>query len=257
MKPNFTAVNSPLVSKRDRSSARPSPRTQGRASQVQVAQEEEEEIEAQEAEQPEPEEQEPEEPEPEQELEQEPEEQEAEDDEEHEFKRIMDYRWVDDRIELRVEWSDGERTWTDEEIFQEDAPEALFDFWRTFPNGRPDNPNDPGVYQVFAIRKHRTHRGKKQVLVEWLGYDSSECTWENQNYIEQVAPDHVDDYMSKVKGTGKANQKTKAAPKTTKKGTAKSVARSNGKPKAETKSSTRTIAAPLGKTRGKSRVTKR
>ncbi|UZP40149.1 hypothetical protein NXS19_007965 [Fusarium pseudograminearum] len=162
---------------------------------------------------------------------------EEEDDQEHQFKRIMDYRWVDDKIELRVEWSDGERTWSDEEIFHQDSPEALFDFWRNQPGGRPENPNDPGVYLVFAIRKHRTFRGKKQVLVEWLGYDSSEQTWENQSYIEQVAKEHVDDYMSKLQGTDKAKSKanTKATstsngPLSKKKGTARPVARGRGRP---------------------------
>ncbi|PTD07350.1 hypothetical protein FCULG_00007130 [Fusarium culmorum] len=176
----------------------------------------------------------PEQEEPEQE---ESEEAEEEDDQEHQFKRIMDYRWVDDKIELRVEWSDGERTWSDEEIFHQDSPEALFDFWRNQPGGRPENPNDPGVYLVFAIRKHRTFRGKKQVLVEWLGYDSSEQTWENQSYIEQVAKEHVDDYMSKLQGTDKAKPKTNTkatstsnGPLSKKKGTARPVARGRGRP---------------------------
>jgi chemotaxis protein histidine kinase CheA len=266
MKPNFTAVNSPLVADDDRSPARPSPRTQPRARRSLVVAEEQDEEEAPAVEEPEVEEQEVEAQAPEEADQEDPEQeapaQEAEnDDEEHEFKRIMDHRWVGDKIELRIEWSDGERTWTDEEIFHEDSPEALFEFWRNQPGGRPPNPNDPDVYQVFAIRKHRTLRGKKQVLVEWLGYDSSEHTWENQSYIEQVAKDHVDEYMSKLKGKGKANTKTKTTTKnttkTTKKGTAKTVAKGRGRPKAETKSSTRTIAAPVGKTLGRSRVTKR
>ncbi|KAJ4011123.1 hypothetical protein NW766_007758 [Fusarium irregulare] len=186
----------------------------------------------------------------------EPEQEEAEDDDsEHEFKRIMDHRWSDDRFELRIEWSDGERTWTDEEIFHEDCPEALFEYWRSQPNGRPTNPDDEGVYQVFAIRKHRNHRGKKQVLVEWLGYEASEQTWENQNYIESVAKEHVDDYMKKLKGKGrpsKGKAKTSPKPKFNKKGTAKPVRNGQVPTKAAVKSVT-----PAEKARGKSRVTKR
>lgn len=266
MKPNFTAVN-------DGPSERSSPRNQSRPrrSQVVVEEEEEEEVvsgeengveeeevfsgEGQEVEDQQSDQEALEQEEPEQE---ESEEAEEEDDQEHQFKRIMDYRWVDDKIELRVEWSDGERTWSDEEIFHQDSPEALFDFWRNQPGGRPENPNDPGVYLVFAIRKHRTFRGKKQVLVEWLGYDSSEQTWENQSYIEQVAKEHVDDYMSKLQGTDKAKPKTNTKATSTsngslskKKGIAKPVARGRGRPpKAATKPTTQ-------KTQGRTRVTKR
>ncbi|RGP70001.1 chromo domain-containing [Fusarium sporotrichioides] len=258
---NFTAAYGSVVES-DIPVARPSPRTQPRSRRSQVVAVEEEqpeeeevhaaeeyEVEDQEVEAQEADEEEIEQPESEQEVE-------ADNDQEHEFKRIMDHRWVGDKIELRVEWSDGERTWSDEQTFHEDAPDALFEFWRKQPHGRPENPKDPGVYQVFAIRKHRTHRGKKQVLVEWLGYDSSEQTWENQSYIEQVAKGHVEQYMSKLKGTdktkAKANTNTRTAP-ASKKGTAKPVAKGRGRPKAETKSSTRTS----GKTQGKSRVTKR
>ncbi|GKU03596.1 chromo protein [Fusarium langsethiae] len=261
---NFTTANGSAVES-DISVARPSPRTQPRSRRSQVVAVEEEqpeeeevhaaeeyEVEDQEVEAQEADEEEIEQPESEQEVEA--------DDQEHEFKRIMDHRWVGDKIELRVEWSDGERTWSDEQTFHEDAPDALFEFWRKHPHGRPENPKDPGVYQVFAIRKHRTHRGKKQVLVEWLGYDSSEQTWENQSYIEQVAKGHVEQYMSKLKGTdgtkAKANTNTRTNTRTvpaSKKGTAKPVAKGRSRPKAETKSSTRTS----GKTQGKSRVTKR
>ncbi|KAJ4123233.1 hypothetical protein NW768_009764 [Fusarium equiseti] len=176
-------------------------------------------------------------------------------DSEHEFKRIMDHRWSDDKFELRIEWSDGERTWTDEEIFHEDCPEALFEYWRSQPNGRPANPDDEGVYQVFAIRKHRTHRGKKQVLVEWLGYEESEQTWESQEYIESVAKEHVDEYMSKLKGKGRPSKgKAKASPKPNfnKKGTAKRVPNGQVPIKAAVKSVT-----PAEKARNKSRVSKR
>ncbi|KAF5241032.1 hypothetical protein FAUST_4064 [Fusarium austroamericanum] len=271
MKPNFTAVN-------DGPSERSSPRNQPRSRRSQVVVEEEEEKEekevfsgeengveeeevfsgeGQEVEDKQSDQEALEQEEPEQE---ESEEVEEEDDQEHQFKRIMDYRWVDDKIELRVEWSDGERTWSDEEIFHQDSPEALFDFWRHQPGGRPENPNDPGVYLVFAIRKHRTFRGKKQVLVEWLGYDSSEQTWENQSYIEQVAKEHVDDYMSKLQGTDTDKAKPKTNTKATstsngplskKKGIAKPVARGRGRPpKAATKPTTQ-------KTQGRTRVTKR
>ncbi|KAG8362006.1 hypothetical protein FVEN_g188 [Fusarium venenatum] len=278
MKPNFMAVSSPLAAS-DVASSRPSPRAQPRSRRsqvvVEVEESEEEEYEEEhqapevqeeheenlEEEEPEneiqedieedivPEEEEEEEKEKEKEKEKE---EDGDDDEEHAFEQIMDYRWVGDKIELRVKWADGERTWSPEEVFHEDSPDALFDFWRKRPGGRPDNPENPGTYLVFAIRKHRTYRHKNQVFVEWLGYPESEGTWENQDYIEQVATDHFDDYMDKLKEAGKVKlpAKGRTAEPLKKKGTAKPVGKGRGRPKGSTKST-------LNKTQGKSRVTKR
>ncbi|KAH6994608.1 hypothetical protein EDB82DRAFT_502167 [Fusarium venenatum] len=272
MKPNFMAVSSPLAAS-DVASSRPSPRAQPRSRRSQVvveveeSEEEEYEEEHQAPEVQEEHEENLEEEEPEKEIQEDieedivPEEEEEEekekeedgdDDEEHAFEQIMDYRWVGDKIELRVKWADGERTWSPEEVFHEDSPDALFDFWRKRPGGRPDNPENPGTYLVFAIRKHRTYRHKNQVFVEWLGYPESEGTWENQDYIEQVATDHFDDYMDKLKEAGKVKlpAKGRTAEPLKKKGTAKPVGKGRGRPKGSTKST-------LNKTQGKSRVTKR
>ncbi|WZH47677.1 Chromo domain-containing protein [Fusarium acuminatum] len=59
------------------------------------------------------------------EVEQNGENEEEDDGKQHVFKRIMDHRWDGDKIQLRVEWQDGERTWTPEEIFHEDNLPAL------------------------------------------------------------------------------------------------------------------------------------
>ncbi|KAM0353068.1 hypothetical protein ACHAPU_001957 [Fusarium lateritium] len=169
------------------------------------------------------------------------------DDKEYVFKRIMDHRWDGDKIELRVEWEDGERTWTPEEIFHEDNLRALLAYWRTLRDGRPDNPRDPDVYQVFAIRKHRTHQGQNQVHVEWVGYDKNQCTWESQEDMESAAQEHVDAYFNKIEVKTNTKRTPKGASKAaSKKGTAKKVnTKGNG-----------TTKDPLTKTRGKSRVTK-
>lgn len=175
---------------------------------------------------------------------------EEDDDKQHVFKRIMDHRWNGDKIQLRVEWQDGERTWTPEEIFHEDNLPALLAYWRTRKDGRPMNPRDPGVYQVFAIRKHRTHQGVKQVFVEWVGYDKSEWTWESQDDIESAAPEHIDAYFEKLKNKIDTKSTSKGTSKVVaKKGTAKKVTKSRAKATATTKD-------PLTRTRGRSRVTK-
>ncbi|KAF5000421.1 hypothetical protein FGRMN_1752 [Fusarium graminum] len=174
-------------------------------------------------------------------------EEDAEDDEKYVFKRIMDHRWDGDKIELRVEWQDGERTWTPEEIFHEDNLRALLAYWRTVRGGRPENPHDPDVFQVFAIRKHRTHQGQNQVYVEWVGYDKNHCTWESQDDMESAAQEHVDAYFEKIEDKMNTQRTSKGASKAAaKKGTAKKV---NTKGKGTTKD-------PLTKTRGRSRVTK-
>lgn len=188
----------------------------------------------------------------------------AEDDKRYEFVRITDHRWADgeDEIELLMQWKDGETSWIAEELLHTDNRQALFAYWRSQPNGRPKNPNDDDeIYHVFAIRKHRVRNGIPQVFVEWLGYDASENTWEDQDYIEGVAPKLVDAYFDQVKGKGKGKIQAKA----------KSQAKSNTKSKAKPKAPARTKApapAPAktkaqaktstrGVTRSSARVSKR
>ncbi|KAF4453674.1 Chromo domain-containing protein T09A5.8 [Fusarium austroafricanum] len=159
----------------------------------------------------------------------------------YEFQRILGYRWNDDKIQLEVQWKDGDKTWTEEEIFHADNKAALLAFWRTFKNGRPQNPDQGDVYHVFAIRKHRVRKGEPEVLVEWVGYDNSERTWESQSYIEEVAKAHVDAYFDKVYGKTKPLGKAKV----------------NGKAKAQPKAKAPARTSTRTQTRGSSRVTKR
>lgn len=39
------------------------------------------------------------------------------------------------------------------------------------------------IYDVEAIVKHRILKGKKQYLIKWLGYPSSQNTWEDEDNI--------------------------------------------------------------------------
>ncbi|KAF4957934.1 hypothetical protein FGADI_2763 [Fusarium gaditjirri] len=175
-----------------------------------------------------------------------PEEEEAQDDEQYEFDSITDHRWAENEIELRMQWKDGESSWVSEELLHTDNPQALFAYWRSQPDGRPKNPDeDDDIYRVFAIRKHRVRKGVPQVQVEWLGYDSSENTWEDQDYIETVAPKLVDAYFDQVKGKAKIPAKSQTKSK------AKPKPKAPAKAKAQTKTSTR------GVTRSSARVSKR
>jgi hypothetical protein len=165
------------------------------------------------------------------------------DDKEFEFESIADYRWAKNKIELRIQWTDGDNTWIPEELLHADNPEALFAYWRSQPQGRPNLQGD--IYQVFAIRKHRVRKGVPEVMVEWVGYDNSANTWEAQDYIEEVAPQHVEAYFDKVKGKGKGKVQAKSKPK------------SKPKPKAAAKTKVQAKTSARGGTRSSSRVTKR
>ncbi|CVK98165.1 uncharacterized protein FMAN_12240 [Fusarium mangiferae] len=184
----------------------------------------------------------------------------VEDDKRYEFVRITDHRWAEgeDEIELLMQWKDGETSWISEELLHTDNRQALFAYWRSQPNGRPKNPNDDDeIYHVFAIRKHRVRNGTPQVFVEWLGYDASENTWEDQDYIEGVAPKLVDAYFDQVKGKGKIQVKPKSQAKSSTKSKAKPKAPARTKAPAPAKSKAQAKTSARGVTRSSARVSKR
>ncbi|KAK4081224.1 uncharacterized protein Triagg1_2756 [Trichoderma aggressivum f. europaeum] len=137
---------------------------------------------------------------------------------EYEFDGFAGYRWAGDSIELQVkwvrdeghddseewedaeEWERGKMTWEPERQLHEDAPEFLFEYWRS-QGGRPENPTDPGLYEIFAVLKHNKNRTR--LLIEWVGYERSEATWMLQKDIPKTAQDIVDDYFAGLKTKGK------------------------------------------------------
>nr|UWK20120.1 chromo domain containing protein [Trichoderma polysporum] len=121
---------------------------------------------------------------------------EEEEDEEYGFKRFVGYRWLGDSIEVQVEWDTGEITWEPETNLHEDVPDTLFEYWRE-QGGRPKNPIDPEIYEVFAILKH--NRNHTKLLVEWVGFEPSEASWASRKVIEETAKDLVDAYFESVK----------------------------------------------------------
>ena len=100
--------------------------------------------------------------------------------------RFKGHRWAGDTIEVEVEWDKGPATWEPEENLHRDAPDALFDFW-TAQGGRPANPRDPELYNIFAVLKHSKDR--KRVLVEWTGFGPKDATWMARPALERAAPD--------------------------------------------------------------------
>lgn len=113
------------------------------------------------------------------------------------FTKLLNYRWVpdDNAIELEVQWHNDESTWEPETNLHRDAPDALFRFWAA-QGGRPDNPREPGLFDIFAIRGHS--RNRQSLLVEWTGYPPSENCWVSRKVLHETAPEVVDDYMRNI-----------------------------------------------------------
>ncbi|KAH6983447.1 hypothetical protein BKA56DRAFT_631750 [Ilyonectria sp. MPI-CAGE-AT-0026] len=120
------------------------------------------------------------------------------DDAQYTFTGILDHRWTDNAIDVKVAWEEGPATWEPEENLHRDARESLFAYWKSV-GGRPLNPVDPDLFVIFAIRKHS--RNKKRLLVEWLGYDAKEMTWLPVAAVEETASEVVAEYWKGLKKT--------------------------------------------------------
>ena len=120
-----------------------------------------------------------------------------------EFNKLVNHRWDGNQIEVEVEWKREPNSWEPEANLHRDAPQALFSYWKRI-GERPPNPNDPELYDIFAIQKHSKDR--KQLLVEWTGYSPKEATWVPRAVVEATAPVVVRNYMAKLpkaKGRGR------------------------------------------------------
>lgn len=113
-----------------------------------------------------------------------------------EIRRFIRHRWVGDSIQIEVEWERGAPGWEPEEALQRDAPRTLYAYWRA-QGGRPPNPNDPELYEVFDVLKHSKDR--KRLLIQWTGYGPKDATWEAREPIAQTAPEVVDKYFAQLK----------------------------------------------------------
>ncbi|KAI5456719.1 hypothetical protein BGZ63DRAFT_87928 [Mariannaea sp. PMI_226] len=120
-------------------------------------------------------------------------------DEQYSFTRFLDHRQTgnDNDIEILVEWDQGSPTWEPETNLHHDAPDTLFAYWKS-QGGRPLNPEDPDLFEIYAIRKHS--KNKKRLQVEWLGYDKSEWTWLPSSVVEETAREVVEAYWRDQKG---------------------------------------------------------
>ncbi|KAG5928311.1 hypothetical protein E4U42_000853 [Claviceps africana] len=113
------------------------------------------------------------------------------------FDKFTDHRWAGNSIEIQVQWQDGDLTWEQEAVLHEDARDALLAYWAS-QGGRPTNPHDPDLFDIYAIRKHSSDR--KKLLVEWVGYDPKEASWVPRAVVEETAPKVVAAYWQSVRG---------------------------------------------------------
>ncbi|KAH7248138.1 hypothetical protein B0J15DRAFT_449412 [Fusarium solani] len=123
---------------------------------------------------------------------------------EHAFNSIIAHRWNGTAFELRIDWEVGPKTWEPEVTLHQNAPDALFAYWRA-KGGRPDNPLDADMYDVYAIRK--LSKNKRKVLVEWVGYEEKDMTWEDRKEIEKTAKAKVDEFLASQKKKKKKKKK--------------------------------------------------
>lgn len=111
---------------------------------------------------------------------------------EYEIQALVDHRWDDDSIEVRVEWAQGGDTWEPEINLHQDANAMLLDYWKEV-GGRPVNPDDPDLFHVARILR-ATPNGKK-LFVEWVGYGPKERTWERKADMEEAAPEAIAKFL--------------------------------------------------------------
>lgn len=129
------------------------------------------------------------------------------DEREYAFKRFVEHRWVGDSLEIQVEWQQGEPTWEPETNLHADALQSLLQYWASR-GGRPTNPADPDMFQIFAVRRQSPDR--KRLLVEWVGYSPKEASWVLRRVVEETAPEVVAEYLkTRRPGRPKTRQKKK------------------------------------------------
>ncbi|CAG9947173.1 unnamed protein product [Clonostachys rosea f. rosea IK726] len=111
-----------------------------------------------------------------------------------EFTAILGHRWEKCEFQIHIKWVGVDPTWVRERSLHRDSKAALLHYWQSLPNGRPMNPDDDEVFEVFRFRDDKAgKRGKKRLLLtEWVGYDEKEMTWEPEEEMMKAVPELVD-----------------------------------------------------------------
>jgi hypothetical protein len=107
-------------------------------------------------------------------------------------------------LDLQVSWKTndpaGDITWEPESNIQEDAPKALFQYWRTIKGGRSLALKDHDMWHVHRIEKHQVVQGTNKVRlhVYWVG--SAQRSWEPEEAVAGYAEEHLEEYFARLGG---------------------------------------------------------
>ncbi|KAI0441593.1 hypothetical protein F4803DRAFT_522724 [Xylaria telfairii] len=137
--------------------------------------------------------------------------------EEHEIDKLLMHRMASDRsgaVDLLVQWvgeGESDATWEAEEEIQENAAEALYEYWKA-QGGRinalfhkPRNA-PPETYYVFKVLRHeKKNRGGFQFEVQWVGHPAThgETTMEAETKLKNIAPELLQEYWEGIGGRAK------------------------------------------------------
>lgn len=125
-------------------------------------------------------------------------------------------------FQMQISWKHDESTWEPEQNIQEDAEEALFEYWDSVKGGRLGAMADKDLWHVLRVEKHKQKpNGTIHLLVYWIG--SPDRSWEPESQVEQYARHHVENYW-KSKGGRDKHIKAIAVP----------VKRGRGRPRKDT-----------------------
>lgn len=91
-------------------------------------------------------------------------------------------------------------TWATEFQVQERDEKLLLDYWHDL-GGRDKatGMNEYTVFQLLGDKRRKTRKTSVKVyLVHWTGYSKSNATWETEDYLMNICPDAVDEYMKEM-----------------------------------------------------------
>ncbi|CCF42821.1 hypothetical protein CH063_02931 [Colletotrichum higginsianum] len=105
-------------------------------------------------------------------------------------------------FQMQVRWKNDEPTWEPEQNIQEDAEEALFEYWDSVEGGRLGAMADKNLWHVLRVEKHKKKpSGAIHLLICWVG--TPDRSWEPESQVKVYAHQHLEDYWKAQGGREK------------------------------------------------------
>ncbi|TKW53840.1 hypothetical protein CTA1_7377, partial [Colletotrichum tanaceti] len=96
-------------------------------------------------------------------------------------------------FQMQVSWKNDEPTWEPEQNIQEDAEEALFEYWDSVEGGRLGAMADKNLWHVLRVEKHKKKpSGAIHLLICWVG--TPDRSWEPESQVKVYAHQHLESY---------------------------------------------------------------